>query len=124
MLKKLTDNLTVPFYDVENDIPDYPNEYGLAGWLDNDEAMLVYDQFDIWSIDPAGKRKPVKITSGREFQITTGMLNSIPRSEVSVPAARFSFTSRLKPPKTPVYAWLDLKTATVTPIFQGKYLRE
>ena len=32
-IARLTDNRTVPFYDEEFDVPDYPNEHGLAGWL-------------------------------------------------------------------------------------------
>lgn len=38
--------------------------YGIAGWLPNDEALLVYDEFDIWKIDPTGVKPPVTITNG------------------------------------------------------------
>ena len=62
---KLTDNKTVKFYDVENDLPDFPNAYGGAGWLRDDRYLLVYDQFDIWRIDPLSKEKPLRLTNGR-----------------------------------------------------------
>ncbi|WCT10262.1 alpha/beta hydrolase family protein [Mucilaginibacter jinjuensis] len=39
--------------DEENDVPDDPNAYGLAGWTTGDKAVLVYDRYDIWSIDPS-----------------------------------------------------------------------
>lgn len=39
--------------DEENDVPDDPNAYGLAGWTTGDKAVLIYDRYDIWSIDPA-----------------------------------------------------------------------
>ena len=119
ILKKLTDNRTVPFYDVENDIPDYPNEYGLAGWLDNDEAMLVYDQFDIWNIDPAGKRKPVKITNGRAFQITHRYIKLDPEERSIRSDSKVFIHQSVESTKNTGYAWLDLKTATVTPLFRG-----
>lgn len=38
--------------------------WGIAGWLPNEQALLVYDQFDIWKIDPAGGWPPVNITNG------------------------------------------------------------
>lgn len=53
-----------PLYDVENDVPDEPNPYGVAGWLENDQALLIYDQFDIWQVDPTGKQASVNITYG------------------------------------------------------------
>lgn len=37
---------------------------GIAGWLDDDAAVLVYDRFDIWVIDPSGKKKPENFTNG------------------------------------------------------------
>lgn len=57
-------DIKLPLYDVENDVPDEPNPYGVAGWLEDDQALLVYDQFDIWQVDPAGKKASVNITNG------------------------------------------------------------
>ncbi len=37
---------------------------GIGGWLENDEAVLLYDQFDIWKIDPNGIKKPINLTMG------------------------------------------------------------
>lgn len=39
-------------------------EAGMAGWLENEAAILVYDNYDIWQLDLEGKRKPVNITNG------------------------------------------------------------
>ena len=38
--------------------------FGIAAWLADDKAMLIYDQFDLWQADPQGKRLPVNITNG------------------------------------------------------------
>ena len=57
-------DIKVPLYDVENDVPDDPNGYGLVGWIENDESLLIYDQFDIWQIDPLGIKPSVNITGG------------------------------------------------------------
>ncbi|WP_430450769.1 prolyl oligopeptidase family serine peptidase [Rhodopirellula europaea] len=53
-----------PLYDELNDRPTLPFAYGTAGWLDNDQALLVYDSYDIWQLDPTGETKPICITLG------------------------------------------------------------
>ncbi|WP_051417050.1 hypothetical protein [Sediminibacterium salmoneum] len=63
-ISALAADIKLPLYDVENDVPDEPNPYGIAGWLENDQALLIYDQFDIWQVDPAGKKASVNITNG------------------------------------------------------------
>jgi dipeptidyl aminopeptidase/acylaminoacyl peptidase len=47
----LTDKLNVPFYDEDNDTPDEPSGYGVAGWLKDDKSVLIYDKFDIWKFN-------------------------------------------------------------------------
>jgi dipeptidyl aminopeptidase/acylaminoacyl peptidase len=51
-------------YDDEDDHPDDPGSFGNAGWLENDEAVLIYDRYDIWQVDPDGAKAPVNITNG------------------------------------------------------------
>lgn len=60
----LTKQLATAFYDEQNDIPQLPGSYGVAGWTENDKAILIYDQFDIWKFDPEGNAKPQMITGG------------------------------------------------------------
>jgi len=36
----------------------------IAGWLENDEAVLLYDRYDVWLMDPTNKKSPVNITNG------------------------------------------------------------
>ena len=57
---------TVPFklYDEEYDMPSEPTPYGLMRWEKNDASMFVYDRFDIWKLDPTGKKSPENITLG------------------------------------------------------------
>lgn len=35
-----------------------------AGWLSGDSAMLLYDNYDCWAVDPAGRRRPTNLTGG------------------------------------------------------------
>jgi dipeptidyl aminopeptidase/acylaminoacyl peptidase len=67
---KITDPALLQCADELNDIPNLPGEYGTAGWLKNDDALLVYDRFDIWKVDPEKKIKPANVTlNGRENNI-------------------------------------------------------
>ncbi|MBT0811660.1 S9 family peptidase [Litoribacter ruber] len=58
----------INFYDEIHDSPSMPSSYGNGGWLKNDEAFLVYDKYDIWKVDPTGKKEPVNITKGEGRQ--------------------------------------------------------
>ncbi len=67
---KITTPKTVQIANELNDIPNPPGSYGLAGWLQNDAALLIYDRFDIWRIDPENRTEPVNITqNGRQQNI-------------------------------------------------------
>jgi dipeptidyl aminopeptidase/acylaminoacyl peptidase len=36
----------------ENDVPDDPSPYGISGWEQLDKNVLIYDRYDIWSVNP------------------------------------------------------------------------
>ncbi len=50
--KRLTHNLPVHFEYEAIDIPREAWAYGAAGWTEDDNHFLVYDQYDIWQLDP------------------------------------------------------------------------
>jgi hypothetical protein len=56
----------IPFLleDEENDTPMPAFPYGVAGWTDGDREILVYDRYDVWAVDPEGKRAPRNVTDG------------------------------------------------------------
>ncbi len=60
----LTKELLQPFYQELHDSPSLPGSYGNAGWLENDAAILIYDRFDIWKVDPKNPQAAVNITMG------------------------------------------------------------
>jgi Tol biopolymer transport system component len=63
-VRNLTEDLPFPVWDELDDHPDDPGSYGTAGWLQDDAGFLVYDRFDIWQVDPAGRRAPRNLTEG------------------------------------------------------------
>lgn len=60
----ISEKIPVKIFDEEDDHPDVPDAYGIATWLHNDDKVFVYDRYDIWSVDPAGKQAPVNYTDG------------------------------------------------------------
>jgi dipeptidyl aminopeptidase/acylaminoacyl peptidase len=63
-LKNLTRGLPVDFTLDTHDTPDEPGSYGAMGWTDNDENFFLYDKYDIWKLDPDGKKDPICLTGG------------------------------------------------------------
>jgi len=67
----LTAGLPVQFSDEENDQPDLPNPYGIAGWTAGDQSVLIYDRYAIWQCNPENKTAPVSLTpKARESKIS------------------------------------------------------
>ena len=65
----LTGALEVAFHDVENDVPASAGSYGFGGFTKDGNA-LVFDQFDIWSVNLENNSTPERITkNGRENNI-------------------------------------------------------
>jgi dipeptidyl aminopeptidase/acylaminoacyl peptidase len=50
----LTAKLGVRFQSETDDHPDYPQPYGVAAWTDGDKSVLLYDRYDIWSVNVDG----------------------------------------------------------------------
>jgi len=76
-----------------NDIPNLPGSYGTAGWLKDDRALLVYDRYDLWNIDPEGKRNAVSLTvNGRLNHINYRLIRWVQEPEAIDPAETAWFT--------------------------------
>jgi dipeptidyl aminopeptidase/acylaminoacyl peptidase len=71
-VRVLSTDQKVNFADEDNDVPDDPSAYGVAGWTEEDKQVLIYDRYDIWSFSPDGKSAPKMITNGfgRQNKIT------------------------------------------------------
>ena len=63
-VRNLTAAADAAFQDELNDVPDLPSPYGSAGWTDGDQSFLAYDAYDIWMLDPTGKKAPRDVTEG------------------------------------------------------------
>ncbi len=69
LTKKITTEQGISF---ANELHDYPSKapgYGIAGWLEKDKAVLIYDRYDIWMISPKGKTINLTQGDGRKRQV-------------------------------------------------------
>ena len=65
----LTSNLSADFVNRDHDYPvEQKPSWGLAGWAENDEAVLLYDRYDIWSVNPDGDGSS-RLTNGADDEI-------------------------------------------------------
>lgn len=65
VVRNITNGINVPLNNIEGStILGFNLSYRIAGWLQDDQAVLIYDQYDIWEVDPLARRKPINITGG------------------------------------------------------------
>lgn len=61
---ELSRNHGFTFADEDHDYPMPAGSYGMAGWVDGSEAVMIYDKYDIWQI-PSDGSTPVCLTEGK-----------------------------------------------------------
>jgi dipeptidyl aminopeptidase/acylaminoacyl peptidase len=65
-IRNLTESLPIPM--VDRDVTLEPqSQYRplrVASWRPHDETVLIFDRFDIWEIDPLGKKPAINLTNG------------------------------------------------------------
>ena len=79
----ISKDLQVATHNELHDSPSLAPPYGSAGWS-SDGRFLIYDSYDIWSLDPTGKSAPRSITeeAGHRDQIRFRYVRLDPREEV------------------------------------------
>lgn len=70
LYRNLTESVDTPFYNEDHDYPSAAPGYGIGGWTDNDEAVLIYDKFDIWKFSTEGDNAVNLTVDGRDRQIS------------------------------------------------------
>ena len=101
------------FYDEENDVPAYPNGYGAVGWLKDDQALIIYDRYDIWSWSPMKARTPVLLTHGRDKQIIYRYIRANPEEKSLSPDAPWLLHVKSDITKSTAYSWFSPVTNTL-----------
>lgn len=63
-VRSISAAIPYPVHNEDHDSPSNPGSYGSGGWLEGDEAILLYDRFDVWAVDPSGAFAPRNLTRG------------------------------------------------------------
>ena len=74
-VENMTSKVGQPFYDEDNDVPAPPNSYGIAGWMENDYAVMIYDKYDIWTFFTAGGYISQTAIEGRDNKVQFRLVN-------------------------------------------------
>lgn len=119
---KLTENMEVKFAEEDDDHPDYPSSYGIAGFTANDAALLVYDRYDIWMFDPENKKTPVNITkTGRQEKTRFRYLRLDPEERFIDPEKELYLSAFNETTKQSGFYKLSLKDGKLTRLIMGDY---
>ncbi|MEJ2540657.1 MAG: prolyl oligopeptidase family serine peptidase [Gemmatimonadota bacterium] len=60
--RDVTSRLPVPMADEDHDYPNPPSGYGVAGWMEGDAAVLLYDKYDLWTVPTEAGQEPWSVT--------------------------------------------------------------
>ncbi len=63
----LSANISLPVHQEDHDTPNEPGSYGIGGWTENDETVIIYDKFDLWEVHPGGSAQNITMGKGREM---------------------------------------------------------
>lgn len=84
-LRTITNPVQIQVANELNDIPNLPSSYNFAGWTENDEALLIYDRYDMWKIDPLNQKEAFKLTNdGRAAGVVYRLVRFNPKPESSI----------------------------------------
>ena len=62
---ELSRSISTPVFNEQHDAPSLPNPYGSPGWTKDDKAILIYDRYDVWLVDPMDPTSAKCLTRGR-----------------------------------------------------------
>jgi len=111
----LSEDIPTSLANELHDTPSPPRSYGSAGWLDDDKALLLYDRFDVWQVDPTGRESAKCLTGeqGRESRVRY-RLERLDREERTIdleqPVLLSMFNERTK---ASGYGMLDVATGRI-----------
>lgn len=63
IVRNLTQDINSPL-TIDKNRKHQAYHFDLHGWLKDDAALLIFDRYDIYQVDPLGRKKPIAITDG------------------------------------------------------------
>ncbi len=120
--ERLNAGLKVQFADEENDSPDFPGNYGFAGWTLDDQRLLAYDRYDIWAFDPQRANAPVNLTkTGRQDKIVFRYIRTDNEERSIDPSKDLLLSAFNETTKASGFYRLSLKDGKLTKLIMDNY---
>lgn len=119
----LTEGQDVPFYDNRYDGPrEKIPPHGQGGWMEEDEAILLYDEYDVWSFAPDGSGGE-RITSGRDEEIIHRVLRFDYEDPYLDPEEGLAFSLFGDKTKYSGFVLVDEEWAPIARLYKDKRVR-
>ena len=117
-LSSFAKDIPYALYDEENDLPDDPNAEGWIKWSEDERYLYLYDHFDIWKVDPSGKEKSVRLTTGRNSQVQYRFVNTDRDEKFFTPQSTLLLRLFDEKDKSSGLALLSLDSNRLSPLFK------
>ncbi len=101
------------FSDEQFDMPSHPHSYGLAGWIQADQSLIVYDRYDLWAWSPEQSADPVALTNGRSRQQIYRYVRTNPEERYLSPTDPWLIHVRDDISKSSGYTWFRPSSMTL-----------
>jgi dipeptidyl aminopeptidase/acylaminoacyl peptidase len=120
-LGNLTTKICTPFENEDHDYPSQPPGYGLAEWLADDSAVLVYDKYDIWKLFSDGQA-PVNLTGGlgREQELTFRVTDVDPDEDSLAPDAQLLLSAYHNQEKHDAFYTASIGAVGASPLYETR----
>lgn len=69
-IRTISNKIPTKLFNEEHDSPSDPSPYGIMGWNLSEDALFIYDRYDIWQVDPLAKKAPRNLTNSRKSRQT------------------------------------------------------
>lgn len=110
------------FHNEENDIPQRPGPYGIAGWMPGDTSAILYDRYDLWKADPLNPFNIKQLTSGRPSKKIHRRIDLDPDQPFIDPSEKMFLRIIDETTKSTAYATLNLDSLHVKTLINGDFL--
>ncbi len=120
-LLKIAANENIPFHRVDDDHPDFPPPYGMAGWTTSDDFILLYDQYDVWMLDPTGSLKPNNLSNGRKDRKIARYIQVDPDQKAIEEVAPMLLHFVEEDTRKEGYKWYNLHTGVKDIVKEGPF---
>ncbi|MEM6634218.1 MAG: hypothetical protein AAF694_31365, partial [Bacteroidota bacterium] len=117
----LSGGIPTPVYDEINDRPMHPYPYGVVGWLEGDNHVLINDRYDLWKVNPSQLTSPQKLTDGRAQQTMYRYASLDPDNRYIPSKGKILLHMDNEVSRQQGYAMLDMESGELETVKQGDY---